>query len=63
MRGALGGLTMLVEVRVVGVDGGWGSGEGCVEGMEAEMGGGGNGVSLLLGFGSGFSRWGVSSIE
>jgi len=63
MRGALGGLTMLVEVRVVGVDGG-GGGSG-VEGTEAEMGGGGgNGVLLsLLGFGSGFSWWDVSSIE
>jgi len=62
MRGALGGLTMLVGVRVVVVGGGGGSG---VEGTEAEMGGGGgSGVLLsLLGFGSGLSRWGVSSIE
>ena len=58
MRGALGGLTMLVEVRAVGVDGGGGSGEGGVEGTETEMGRGGNGVLSW----SGFSRWGVLSI-
>ena len=57
MRGALGGLTMLVEVRVVGVEGGGGSDEG-VEGTEAEMGRGTNGVLSW----SGFSRWGVSSM-
>jgi len=50
MKGALGGLTMLVEVRVVG------EGEGGVEGTKMEtVGEGGDGG---LGFGSGFFRWG-----
>jgi hypothetical protein len=58
MRGTLGGLMTLVEVRLVGVDGGGGEG---VERTDTEM-GGGNGV-LLLAYESGFSGWGVSSIE
>jgi hypothetical protein len=58
MRGALGGLTMLVEIVMGAEDGG---GEGGVKGTEV-VGGVVTGCCCWV-LGPGFSRWGVLSIE